>query len=77
MSDEVVNSKNGPPTFGGYCGTDDSHPSCSTEGCECWCHAGSAVCGDCGLTYRLGRNDVPITSYPYTCDDCGGYVDVP
>jgi len=40
-------------------------------------HCNPAVCEDCGLRYPLGRADVPITAHPYTCDDCGGYVDVP
>lgn len=35
-----------------------------------------AVCEDCGLNYPVGRLDIPITGYPYTCDDCGGYVEV-
>lgn len=38
--------------------------------------AKTARCEDCGLEYEVGRNDVPVTEEPFTCDDCGGYVDV-
>lgn len=38
--------------------------------------AGRARCDECGLTYDVGRFDVPITEVSYTCDDCGGYVDL-
>lgn len=36
-----------------------------------------AVCEDCGLNYEVGREHIPVTVDPFTCDDCGGYVDVP
>lgn len=35
-----------------------------------------AECENCGLRYEVGRADVPITEVPFTCDDCGEYVDV-
>lgn len=31
-------------------------------------------CEDCGLRYPAGLAGIPVTSRPYTCDDCGGYV---
>ena len=35
-----------------------------------------AFCEDCELPYRVGHAGIPLTSHSYTCDDCGGYVDV-
>lgn len=36
-----------------------------------------AVCEECGLRYALTPWGDPATDAPYTCDDCGGYVEVP
>lgn len=33
-----------------------------------------AKCERCGLRYEMGKFG-PATNEPYTCDDCGGYVD--
>jgi hypothetical protein len=35
----------------------------------------AAVCGRCGLRYSVQDED-PVTKVPYTCDDCGGPVEV-
>ncbi len=35
-----------------------------------------AQCEDCGLTYAVDAKGSPTTDYPYTCDDCSGYVDI-
>ena len=35
----------------------------------------NAQCEDCGLVYGLADGD-PKTEQPYTCDDCGGAVEV-
>jgi hypothetical protein len=34
-------------------------------------------CEDCGLGYSVDGHGMPLTQDPYTCDDCGGYVDEP
>lgn len=35
-----------------------------------------AQCEDCGLTYAVDAKGSPTTDYPFTCDDCSGYVDI-
>lgn len=35
-----------------------------------------AECEKCGLKYPLDEIGSPETEQSYTCDDCGGYVDV-
>jgi hypothetical protein len=35
-----------------------------------------ARCEDCGLVYGVDYAGVPETQEAFTCDDCGGYVDV-
>ena len=35
-----------------------------------------AECEDCRLLYAVSSVGEPITQRAYTCDDCGGYVDV-
>lgn len=34
-----------------------------------------ARCEVCDRTYRVDEWDMPATVAPYTCDDCGGYVE--
>lgn len=34
-----------------------------------------ACCDSCGLAYDIDDDGDPVTQAPYTCDDCGGYVD--
>lgn len=36
----------------------------------------NAVCEDCELTYPLDEDGEPKTEAAYTCDDCGGAVEV-
>lgn len=35
-----------------------------------------AQCEQCPLTYQVDEDGCPVTIEPFTCDDCGGSVEV-